>query len=87
MYRTFLTISVIFLLPANCFFILAPGFSAIGFAEDGFHAGLFYDQFQLTLDSADDATEAVGPLFYNQQKDTERTWAIPPIFSHDPIHR
>ena len=27
--------------------------------------------------------EAVGPFFYEQQKDSEKTWALPPFFSHD----
>jgi hypothetical protein len=56
------------------------GFSFAGFAEDGFHAGPLYDQFPLTLDSGQ-RTEAVGPLFYEQQKDSEKTWAFPPFFS------
>ena len=51
------------------------------FAEDNFHAGLLFDEFPLTLD-AGHRTEAAGPFFYDQQKDTERTWAIPPLFSH-----
>jgi hypothetical protein len=55
---------------------------APAFAEDHFHAGLLFDEFPLTLD-AGHRTEAAGPFFYNQQKDTEKTWAIPPLFSHD----
>ena len=58
------------------------GFSAASFAEDGFHAGPLYDQFPLTLDSGQ-RTEAAGPLFYDQQKDSEKTWALPPFFSRD----
>jgi hypothetical protein len=53
-----------------------------GFAEDNFHAGPLFDQFPLTLDSGH-RTEALGPFFYRQQKDSEKTWAVPPIFSHD----
>jgi hypothetical protein len=64
------------------FLILALGFCSVGFSQDGFHAGLLYDQFLLTLDSGQ-RTEAVGPLFYDQQKDSEKTWALPPFFSHD----
>ncbi len=41
-----------------------------------------FDAFPLTLD-AGHRTEAVGPFFYVQQKDTETTWAVPPLFSHD----
>ncbi len=57
------------------------GFSPVGFAEDEFHTGLLYDQFPLTLDSGQ-RTEALGPLFYDQQKDSEKIWAFPPFFSH-----
>jgi hypothetical protein len=62
------------------FLILFFGFSMAGFAEDEFHAGLLYDQFPLTL-AAGQRTEAVGPLFYDQQKDSEKIWAFPPFFS------
>jgi hypothetical protein len=55
--------------------------SFVGSAQDGFHAGPLFDQFSLTLDSGQ-RTEAVGPLFYSQQKDSESTWAFPPFFSH-----
>jgi hypothetical protein len=48
--------------------------------QDEFHAGPLYDQFPLTLDSGH-RTEAVGPLFYDQQKDSERIWGFPPFFS------
>jgi hypothetical protein len=51
-------------------------------AGDYFHAGLIYDQFPLTLDGGSRA-EAVGPFFYDQQKGSETTWAIPPLYSHD----
>jgi hypothetical protein len=62
--------------------ILLLGFTAIGLTEDEFNSGLLYDQFPLTLDSGR-RIEAIGPLFYEQQKNSETTWAIPPIFSHD----
>jgi len=47
--------------------------------------GFLYDQFDLTLDSGH-RTEALGPFFYSEQKETQQTWAIPPILSytHDP---
>ena len=64
------------------FLILALGFCSVGFAKDGFQAGLLYDKFALTLDDGQ-RTEAIGPLFYDQQKDSENTWALPPFFSHD----
>ena len=65
----------------SCFLILAVGFPPSVRRGRCFHAGLFYDQFPLTLDSGR-RTEAVGPLFYDQQKDSEKIWAFPPLFSH-----
>jgi hypothetical protein len=71
---------------------LLPGlgdrFPSVAFAGDGFHAGPIFDQFSLTLDSGH-RTEAIGPFFYNQEKDTEKTWAVPPLLSYDadPGHR
>jgi hypothetical protein len=56
--------------------------SFAGFADDEFHAGLLFDQFSLTLDSGQ-RTEAMGPLYYSQQKNSESTWGLPPFFSHD----
>jgi len=58
------------------------GFGYSAFADDGVHAGFFFDEFPLTLDTGH-RTEAVGPLFYDQQKNSEKTWAVPPLFSHD----
>ena len=49
-------------------------------AQDGFSAGPLYDQFPLTLDSGH-RTEVIGPFFYQQQRDTEKSWAVPPLFS------
>lgn len=47
---------------------------------DWLHAGFLYDDFQLTLDSGH-RTEAAGPLFYSEEKDTRKSWALPPLFS------
>ena len=52
------------------------------FAEGNVHAGFFFDAFPLTLD-AGSRTEAAGPFFYKQQKDSETTWAVPPLFSRN----
>src|SRR5439155_5220420 len=49
--------------------------------EDFSNAGLLYDKFDLTLDLGH-RTEALGPLFYSEEKETQRTWAVPPIFSY-----
>ncbi len=61
---------------------LVIGLPGAVLAEEGFHAGPVFDEFALTLD-AGHRNEAVGPLFYDQQKDSEWTWAIPPLLSYD----
>jgi hypothetical protein len=65
-----------------CCLIPAVGFSSVGFAAEGFQAGPFFDQFALTLDSGR-RTEALGPFFYDQRKDSEKTWAIPPLLAYN----
>jgi hypothetical protein len=62
--------------------LLALNISITVFGRDNFVAGPFFSQFALTLDSGS-RTEAVGPFFYDQQKDSGKTWAIPPLFSFD----
>jgi len=62
--------------------IFISGFCHDCFGENEFQAGPFYDQFSLTLDSGERA-EATGPFFYKQEKDSEKTWAIPPLFSRE----
>jgi hypothetical protein len=59
---------------------LVLGISSAGVAGDYFGAGPLYDQFALTLDSGH-RTEAIGPFFYSQERDTEKSWAVPPLFS------
>lgn len=45
------------------------------------HAGFCYDRFPLTLDEGE-RTEAAGPFFYSEEKNSEEyTWAIPPFYS------
>jgi hypothetical protein len=63
---------------------LVVGLSSTVHAEDGFSAGPLFDEFALTLDSGR-RLEAVGPFFYDQHKDTETTWAIPPLCSYDTV--
>src|ERR1035441_9234082 len=58
-----------------CCLGLAIGFPSVAFAGDGFRAGPIFDQFALTLDSGQ-RTEAAGPFFYDQRKDSEKTWAV-----------
>src|SRR4051794_29444712 len=48
--------------------------------DEPVHAGFLYDNFELTL-APGRRTEAAGPFFYSEQKDTQHTWAIPPLFS------
>lgn len=43
--------------------------------------GFLYDLFPLTLASGY-RTEAAGPLFYHEKKETQRTWAVPPFFAY-----
>lgn len=50
-------------------------------AAEGPHAGLFYDEFNLTLAPGHRA-EAAGPFYYNEQRESLHTWAVPPLFSH-----
>jgi hypothetical protein len=63
-------------------FSLVIAFSWAARAECGFRAGPAYDEFALTLDSGR-RIEALGPFFYDQCKDSEKTWAIPPLFSYE----
>jgi len=49
-------------------------------AEEGLQAGFLYDQFDLTL-AEGQRTEAVGPFFYSEKKDSECILAVPPLFS------
>jgi len=65
-----------------CWWWMALNFSLAALAADNFVAGPLFSQFSLTLDTGH-RTEAVGPFFYNQEKDSEKTWALPPLFSHD----
>jgi len=53
-------------------------------AEEGagsLHAGFLYDEFNLTL-APGHRTEALGPFFYSEQKETQRIWAVPPLLSY-----
>lgn len=54
----------------------------LAFAQDDFSAGPLYDQFPLTLDSGQ-RTEAAGPLFFQQERETEKSWGVSPLFSRE----
>ncbi len=49
-------------------------------AKADWSAGFLYDEFPLTLDTGK-RTEAVGPFFSYEEKDTQRQLALPPFFS------
>src|ERR1043165_1797656 len=50
-------------------------------AEEPGHAGFLFDQFSLTLD-AGTRTEALSPFYYDEQRESEHVFAVPPLFSH-----
>src|ERR1051326_3884452 len=64
-------------------FYLLAAISAplIGSAAQQFHAGPLFEHFDLTLEPGQ-RTEAAGMLFYSEQHDTTRVWAVPPILSY-----
>jgi hypothetical protein len=43
-------------------------------------AGPLFDDFSLTLASGH-RTEAAGPFFFSEQKETQQSWGVPPLFS------
>ncbi|MGO8765824.1 MAG: hypothetical protein ACLQSR_11915 [Limisphaerales bacterium] len=51
-------------------------------AQDGPHLGPLFDDFLLTLVPGQ-RTEALGPLYFNLQSESEHTWGLPPFFSED----
>ncbi len=65
--------------------LMGAGTRGVAWAT-GADFGPAYQEFKLTLESGS-RTEALGPLFYDQQIDTTRTWAVPPLLSrtHDPV--
>ena len=63
------------------FGILTAMFSMSAVAADFPRVGPLFDKFELTL-APGHRTELLGPLFYEEQKETERTWAIPPLLSY-----
>ncbi len=47
---------------------------------DSLDAGLLYDDFNLTL-APGHRTEIAGPAFYFEEKETQKQWALPPLWS------
>jgi hypothetical protein len=69
--------------PRIYWWLFVLSFSSFGvFGADDFVAGPLFSQFALTLDSGH-RSEAIGPFFHSQEKDSEKTWGIAPLFSHD----
>jgi hypothetical protein len=60
---------------------LAVNASLSAAAADALHAGLLFDEFDLTLVPGR-RTEALGPFFYSEQRETQRIWAVPPLLSY-----
>jgi len=56
-------------------------FSALWCARADVAMGPLFHEFGLTLDRGH-RTEAVGPFFYHENRDSTRTWAVPPIGSY-----
>lgn len=50
-------------------------------SSDWWGAGPLFDEFKLTL-SPGHRTEALGPFYYQEEGDTQRTWAVPPVLSY-----
>src|SRR5258708_2134711 len=70
-----------------CFYLFVLFFiTTCASASDLLHAGPIFDHFNLTL-APGERTEAFGPFFYSEQKESQHTWAIPPFLSHaqDPV--
>ena len=55
-------------------------FISISTSAQEHHFGPIYDRFDLTLDPGH-RTEAMGPLFYSEQKESRRTFSLSPLFS------
>src|ERR1017187_2501372 len=51
-----------------------------GATNDWLNAGPIYDDFPLTLASGY-RTEALGPFFYFEEKESQKIWAVPPLLS------
>jgi hypothetical protein len=49
--------------------------------DESLDAGPLFDEFDLTL-APGHRTEALGPFYYSEEKEAQRTWAVPPLLSH-----
>jgi hypothetical protein len=57
------------------------GLQACAHAAHDLDAGLLFDHYSLTLELGH-RTEMLGPLFYTQERETENSFGVPPLFSH-----
>ncbi len=60
--------------------IFCIGFCCLMTAKADWSMGPLYDEFPLTL-APGRRTEAVGPLFFSEQKESQKQFALPPLFS------
>ena len=49
-------------------------------SADSLDAGLLYDDYKLTL-APGHRTDIAGPAFYFEEKETQKQWAMPPLWS------
>jgi hypothetical protein len=64
------------------FFAVVMAWNLVFSASAGFNAGPLYNDSPLALGNGH-RTEVFGPLFYYQRDDTDKTWALVPLFSDD----
>src|SRR5208282_2387770 len=62
-------------------FCCALALPALGQEENDAVAGPLFSEFPLTLSSGY-RCEAAGPLFYSQQTESQRQWALPPLYCY-----
>jgi len=60
---------------------LAAGVFSLGARAESPDIGLLFDEFKLTLTSGE-RTEAAGPFYYAERKESGRIWAVPPVLSY-----
>jgi hypothetical protein len=60
---------------------LAVGVDSKVAIAESLDAGPLFDEFDLTL-TLGHRKEAVGPLFYSEEQETRRIWAVPPLLSY-----
>jgi hypothetical protein len=60
--------------------ILAASSTAGSLRAETLSAGPLFDEFKLTL-APGHRTEAAGPFYYRQEKESQLTFAVPPLFS------